>query len=105
MTTAEALDEMEQKRIAGNRIQVVNWRGHGDDEAYAFTTVIAAGDPTDASELIRAQYCEDHDIDLGELDEEVGHAAYVNDDISFYDGEEIDCHGGKRFRIRIEEIA
>lgn len=84
------------------RIQIVNWRGAEDDESYCNIAVIP--DTDDLLDHIEEEI-EETDKDLWEREvKSEGYHFFINDDISIYDGEEMESPDGKKFRIRIEEI-
>lgn len=108
----EVVGAPKQKQDPPARLQIVNWRGYGDDESYVFTVATGSGDDTKAVELVTKQYCEDKEVSIEEFEalkdqdeaETKGLAVYINDEMEFHDGQEIEGHGGKKFRIRIEEL-
>lgn len=88
-----------------NRIHILNWRQHGDDETYCRIGVYGADDDGAVDTEI--------DVELGRTEEVLArdpesaedweHVVYVNDDILFADGDVLE-HKGRRFRVRIEEV-
>lgn len=74
-----------------NRIQIVNWRCLGDDESFCETQAYTADDPTDLS--VEAS----QDIPPDRF--------FVNDDITFYDGQEFFCPDGTILVLRLEKQA
>jgi hypothetical protein len=81
-----------------NRIQIINWREHGDYESYCHSGVFAADDDSDVlDETLRL-----HNVaERGEGD--TYETYYVNDDIEFYDGQILE-HNGRKFRLSITEV-
>jgi hypothetical protein len=89
-----------------NRIQILNWRQHGDDESYCLFAAYGADDPTFASEEIEQEIDPDYDWNQDTMPEEREdweHVYYVNDDITIKDGEVV-LHNGRKFRITITEV-
>lgn len=97
-----------------NRIEIVNWRKHGDDENYCYLGVYGADEATTAQQEIQKEVDEDFDWDNGyrnekgeqidaEEAEDWDHVIYVNDEYLFEDGQ-ILAHNGRKFRVRIEEV-
>jgi hypothetical protein len=91
---------------AKNRIQIINWRRHGDDENYVLMAVFAADQEGNAIELAQDQVDPDYDwtqAEGAEEREDYAHVIYVNDDFEIVDGEVI-RNNGRAFRITIEEV-
>jgi hypothetical protein len=86
------------------KLQIVNWRAFGDDEAYCRVEVLDK--ETDLLDVIQSELSEEEKENwrLGTGESE-GHSFYVNDDFSFWDCEEIKGIDGKRYRIRIEGVS
>lgn len=89
-----------------NRIQILNWRQHGDDESGCQIGVFAAEDDGDVIEMAREQVDEDASPEDWEDAEGRGdweHVIYVNDDITIQDGDVLD-RNGRKFRVNITEV-
>jgi len=86
------------------KLQIVNWRAYGDDEAYCRVEVLESG--VDLLDVIEADLSEAERelwrLATGEL---ASHPYYVNNDIDIHDGDEIKGIDGKLYRIRIEEVS
>ncbi|MBO0695832.1 MAG: hypothetical protein J2P56_06985 [Verrucomicrobia bacterium] len=91
-----------------NRIDIENWRKHGDNENYIYMGVFAADDNTTSQEEIQKQVDEDYDWDQDDDDAErrgdYAHVIYYNDSFTIEDGDILE-HNGRKFRVSIEEVA
>jgi hypothetical protein len=88
-----------------NRIQIVNWRSHGDEESYCRWEALSAEDPTDVEDLIKAsvgytpeEIAEDYHTEA-ESNEDWDKVYYVNDDICLRDGDEFRTNDGKLLKL------
>ena len=80
------------------RVEILNWRKHGDDESYCRVEVFGASDATQTESLVEKEY----DVRSGAEDEgDYGATYYVNDDITIWDGDIMVSHDGRRFRIGV----
>jgi hypothetical protein len=80
------------------RIQILNWRRHGDNESYCQIEVFAADDTFDTQSLIEAE----HKVRAGAEDEgDYAATYYVNDDITLHDGDIRVTHDCRRFLVRV----
>jgi hypothetical protein len=80
------------------RVEILNWRKHGDDESYCRIEVFAADDLTETTSLVEKEY----EVRAGAEDEgDYDATYYVNDDITISDGDIMTSHDGRRFRIGV----
>jgi hypothetical protein len=98
-------------RAAKKRIEVLNWRRHGDDEAHCRVAAFPAG----GTRRLHDEVDEEMGItlqdrrrwaDLGDAERErilEGKLWYENDYIVFEDGDVIE-HGDRKFRVRVQEV-
>ncbi len=94
-----------------NRIEVLNWRKHCDDEAYCRGAAFPAGDTRtldhevdeylDITPENRRRWAEMGDPEPERIAE--GKLWYKNDHLVFEDGDVIE-HNGRKFLIQIEEV-
>jgi len=85
------------------KLQIVNWRAFGDDEAFCRIEILSK--EIDLLDIIQSELSEEEKENwLRGTGETNSRPFYVNDDFSLHDGEEIRDIDGKSFRIRIEEI-
>jgi hypothetical protein len=83
---------------ARGRVEVMNWRKHGDDESYCRVEVFGADDNTDTGTLIEKENA----VRVGAEDEgDYAATYYVNDHITIADGSIMTSHDGRRFRIGV----
>lgn len=91
---------------AKNRLEIVNWRKHGENESYCYRGAYLAGEQLSAQQEIQSQvdadYDWDQDVDAEER-EDFEHVVYVNDDIRILDGDVVE-HNGRKFRVTITEV-
>lgn len=74
------------------RIEILNWREHGDDESFVAHAVYGEGQESD----LQKRLMEEHEItDAVKF--------YVNDDITIEDGQVL-TSGGRKFRLNITEV-
>jgi hypothetical protein len=93
---------MSNRAKTKNRIQIVNWRNHGDDESSCTIGVYSHEDLTDELLDARGKLGLKTDPDWEENDDyENGY--YVNDDITIENGQIME-HNGRKFRISIREL-
>jgi len=86
------------------KLQIVNWRAYGDDEAYCRVEVLDR--EADLLDVIQSELSEEEKENwLRGTGETKCHPFYVNDDIEIHDGEEIRGIDDKFYRIRIEEVS
>jgi hypothetical protein len=80
------------------RVQILNWRKHGDDESYCRIEVFAVDDGAEIQDRVEEEY----NVRRG-AEEEGDYAAtyYVNDDLNFADGDILIARDGRRFRIGV----
>jgi hypothetical protein len=89
-----------------NRIQIVNWRSHGDDENYCYFAAYGRNDATTAHAEIQKQVDENYDWEHNEdpeSQEDFDHVIYVNDDYVISNGDVVE-HNGRKFRVSISEV-
>ena len=94
-----------------NRIQILTWRGYGDDEASTDHAVYGADEEDDLYVNTVKWYCEDNGLSFEEMMdghrstyEGEGYAVYTDADHLFQDGQVIEGQNGRKFRITIEEV-
>ena len=80
------------------RVEILNWRKHGDDESYCRVEVFGADDATEVETLVEKE----NGVRVGAEDEgDYGATYYVNDDITIADGDTMTSHDGRKFRIGV----
>jgi hypothetical protein len=80
------------------RVQILNWRKHGDEESYCRVEVFATDDITNTASMVEKEY----NVRPGAEDEgDYDATYYVNDDITIADGDIMVSHDGRRFRIGV----
>jgi hypothetical protein len=80
------------------RVEILNWRKHGDDESYCRVEVFSADDSTATTSLVEKE----NNVRNGAEDEgDYGAMYYVNDDITIADGDIMISQDGRRFRIGV----
>src|SRR5881398_2035921 len=96
-----------------NRIELVNWRKHGDDESYTTFAFLAADENESLISQIEADIAEEHGVTSEAVRESLEEndgcnfdlVYYVNDDVEFADGDVLeDGRSGRAFRITITEV-
>lgn len=83
------------------RLEILNWRKHGDDESRCRLEVFAVHDLSETTAMVEKEYS----VQVGA--EEAGDydaTYYVNDDITISDGDIMTSHDGRRFRISIVQV-
>jgi hypothetical protein len=98
------------------RLQILNWREHSDDESYVRTGVYPPGSLQTVQGELHAEMLADEQpggVFVNEYEDDgeggvhlVGYkdiSYYVNNNITFEDGQIIE-HAGKKFRISITEV-
>ena len=85
-----------------NHIQILNWRRDGEDESYCRTEPFAAEETDTVQDYVE----KDHGVSREAEDEEdYAHTYYVNDDLTFADGDVlVNSVTGRKFRLRLEEV-
>lgn len=92
--------------MAKNRIEILNWRSHGDDENYCYLGVYRHHDRATATREVQQQVDPDFDWNQDEdpeSQEDYEHVIYVNDHIVIPNGRIIE-HNGRKFKVTIREV-
>jgi hypothetical protein len=94
------------------RLEIVNWRGHGDDESYVAYDVRTNGitlvevlqeerQRSNAKDPESFVYNPEYDAEYAE---DYDNLVYVNDNFSFANGETIKARDGSLWRISISKV-
>ena len=87
------------------RIQILNRRQRGADESYCTIMVFNAGDERDALEMVRQENNIPEDPEgSAERRREWEAVPYVNDDITFADGDVLETADGRKLRLSLTEV-
>ena len=104
LNSPEAVDRGHDKP----RIEVTEWRELWDDEDGLYLAVFAAGDTTTSQDMILKEFeGEDTTVsfDWDELTNPVDHPLMTINEEVITDGQILQSHDGRRFLVRITEIA
>jgi len=87
-------ESMKKPRRIPGRIEIINWRCHGDEESYCWLGVYRKAAKRGLQEEIEEYQKREHKL---------GAEIYINDTIKYGDGQVI-THNGRKWLVRVEEI-
>jgi hypothetical protein len=85
---------MKKPRRVPGRIEIINWRCHGDEESYCWRGVYRKA----AKRGLREEIEEYQNTGYRPVAQ-----VYINDTINFWDGQVI-THNGRKWLVRVEEV-
>lgn len=99
------LDGEEAAPAVTGRIEILQWREHGDDEDCLTVTAMAAADTADAYDIAAQIEADEAGKTLSFSDDDAEHPCFSTNHVVMADGHVITGHDGRKWRVSIREVA